>query len=81
MVALSYAPKVRGFMREIDQERYCLPIEDLTQDRLMSCVDETLSRYEERSKEIVESIERQRQRVRDAFDRWLGIVNHRRNRA
>jgi polysaccharide pyruvyl transferase CsaB len=51
-IALSYMPKVRDYMKHINQERFCLEIEEVSYMNLYRLVEEIVNNYENISAQL-----------------------------
>ncbi len=74
MIGLSYLPKVHGFMTDLGEQHFCVPLESLSHEELGMLVGETFGSYASRSTSIVRAVVAHRSRVRAAVDRWLALV-------
>ena len=58
VIAFEYMRKVRGFMRRVKQEEYCLQMEEIGSGNITSLIDETFENLESRAKTIAREVER-----------------------
>lgn len=73
MVAIEYAPKVRGFMEAINQARWSIPLEDFTAQRTLTHVNEILSASVAVRQKLIQDVQAYRRPMAD-IDRLLKQV-------
>ena len=76
-LAISYLPKVRGFLRHIDMEEWSLGLEDFQdEERLFQKVARLIARREEVVKRLSENVGIAEQRAQDHFDIMVKLMRY-----
>ena len=76
-LAISYLPKVRGFLRHIDMEEWSLGLEDFQdEERILQKVARLIARREEVVKRLSENVGIAEQRAQDHFDIMVKLMRY-----
>ncbi len=80
-VALSYMPKVRAYMEEMKQKDFCVDLENINGKSLIDMIDQTMARYEMRSKHICRRNKELKERVKKGISKLTDLARKGERRA
>ncbi len=76
-LAISYLPKVRGFLRHIGMEEWSLELEDFQDEQLLfQKMVSLIARREDVVKRLIENLSCAEQRAQEHFDTMVKLMRH-----